>query len=223
MKLLMTVLVLGLLAAGAFYAWPRIAEKVEEQKGPPPETFSATRSQTVTRSATPPKEVRKEMPDAAAHPTVVDSGPLCDTLYEATAARVVELPSGQLLRKGTAGDKGGWEWVNLWASWCVPCREEMPLLEAWAKERSVRLVLLSIDDDKRQLDRFMAKDGTKLTSEVRWIPEGAPRMALFKALGIDNPALPVQALTDPQGRLRCVREGSIARGDLDEAARVFLR
>lgn len=220
----MTAIVLGALVAGALYAWPRLASEAEEHEGPPPETFSATRSQSVTRGAPPRKEPPppEAPPKPNAHPTVVDRGPLCDRLYEAASARVVQLPSGQLLRKAATGGKGGWVWVNLWAAWCEPCKAEMPLLEAWAERNPARLVLLSIDDDRRQLDRFMAKQGTKLSSEVRWIPEGEPRAALFAALGLTNPALPVQALFDPEGRLRCVREGSITNEDLDEAAHTFL-
>ena len=41
--------------------------------------------------------------------------------------------------------------VNLWTTWCVPCRVEMPLLDGLAKEyatRQVTFVAISIDDAK---------------------------------------------------------------------------
>jgi cytochrome c biogenesis protein CcmG/thiol:disulfide interchange protein DsbE len=35
--------------------------------------------------------------------------------------------------------------LNLWATWCPPCREEMPALEAFARESKGRVVVLGAD------------------------------------------------------------------------------
>ncbi|MEM7248562.1 MAG: ASPIC/UnbV domain-containing protein, partial [Acidobacteriota bacterium] len=37
--------------------------------------------------------------------------------------------------------------VNLWATWCIPCRTEMPELDRLARERGVRVVGLSVDEE----------------------------------------------------------------------------
>ena len=29
---------------------------------------------------------------------------------------------------------GAWTWINFWAAWCVPCKEEMPRLMGWEKK-----------------------------------------------------------------------------------------
>lgn len=52
--------------------------------------------------------------------------------------------------------------VNFWASWCVPCKEEAPVLEAaWRKYRSQGLVLVGIDFDDFRTDarRFAKENG----------------------------------------------------------------
>jgi thiol-disulfide isomerase/thioredoxin len=38
--------------------------------------------------------------------------------------------------------------VNLWATWCTPCRQEMPLLDAFAKKYATRgVVVLGLDEN----------------------------------------------------------------------------
>lgn len=48
--------------------------------------------------------------------------------------------------------------VNLWASWCGPCREEMPSIEALAQTidtSKAAIVLISLDEDKADGLRFL--------------------------------------------------------------------
>ena len=35
--------------------------------------------------------------------------------------------------------------LNLWATWCTPCREEMPALERFARENAGKVVVLGVD------------------------------------------------------------------------------
>ncbi|MEA1847387.1 TlpA disulfide reductase family protein [Chryseobacterium sp. MHB01] len=48
--------------------------------------------------------------------------------------------------------------VNLWATWCKPCLEEMPILQKIAAEnKDVKLVFLSIDKDSTELQSYLSK------------------------------------------------------------------
>ncbi|MBV8082049.1 MAG: TlpA family protein disulfide reductase [Candidatus Eremiobacteraeota bacterium] len=44
-----------------------------------------------------------------------------------------------------AGLRGHDVLLNLWASWCGPCRREMPALERLAREQTGRLVVIAVD------------------------------------------------------------------------------
>ncbi|WP_449401460.1 TlpA family protein disulfide reductase [Chryseobacterium wanjuense] len=48
--------------------------------------------------------------------------------------------------------------VNLWATWCKPCLEEMPILEKIAAENNdIKLVFFSIDKDSAELQSYLAQ------------------------------------------------------------------
>lgn len=58
----------------------------------------------------------------------------------------------------TAMLKGNVTLVNVWASWCVPCRDEAPLLDQLAKDTRFKMVGINYkdatDDARRFLNRF---------------------------------------------------------------------
>ena len=57
-------------------------------------------------------------------------------------------------------DLAGRVWVlNVWASWCAPCREEHPLLVAAARDSQVTLVGLNYKDDVRSAQEWLRKLG----------------------------------------------------------------
>jgi cytochrome c biogenesis protein CcmG, thiol:disulfide interchange protein DsbE len=49
--------------------------------------------------------------------------------------------------------------VNVWASWCVPCHEEHPLLMTLAKEPGVHLYGINYKDDPAAARRFLGRYG----------------------------------------------------------------
>jgi thiol-disulfide isomerase/thioredoxin len=115
---------------------------------------------------------------------------------------------------------GKWTWINLWAAWCAPCKEEMPRLIGFQSKLSdagvlLDLVFVSLDDDERQLHRFLETQ-PKATG-VRasyWLPDGEGRASWLAALGVKQAAeLPVQALVAPSGQVACVIQGAVEDRD----------
>lgn len=103
--------------------------------------------------------------------------------------------------------------VNFWASWCVPCEQEAPVLErAWREHRDEGLVVLGVDFNDLRSDarRFMREHG--LTYPVVYDRDGE-LVAKFGATGV-----PETFFVDRRGRLVGTRiTGAVnARPELEE-------
>jgi thiol-disulfide isomerase/thioredoxin len=233
------VRIFGFLLVGAalgvlfLFVWPLI-KPVEPAGGAlPPKVAVLERVQATGPTGTggvpvPEKgslaEVAKE---AASAVEAAPSGPLCDRQWSESNARPMVMPKGEKVRSGPQPGGKSWTWVNVWAAWCKPCKAEMPEIAAWAAkvregQGALRVNFLSVDDDERQLRKFLAGEGAAIAGDYLWVQEEAERASFYSGIGVSNPpTLPVQALLDPQGRLRCVRVGSITTKELDEAAQTF--
>lgn len=110
---------------------------------------------------------------------------------------------------------------NFWATWCEPCREEMPLLDAaQAKYASHRLQVVAIAIDN-------AANVADFASKSRF---GFPLLVgefaaveLMRALGNPTGALPFTVLVDASGRLRKRKLGAYSDADLRADLEQLLR
>ena len=115
---------------------------------------------------------------------------------------------------------GGYTWVNFWAAWCAPCKEEIPRLFRFQQELvktspGFKLDFVSLDDDERQLTGFLAGQPPSGLRRSFWLKEGKEREEWLKAAGLEaDPALPFHLLFDPKGKLRCVVKGALEDSDL---------
>ena len=92
--------------------------------------------------------------------------------------------------------------VNFWATWCGPCRQEMPLLDAlYGKYKQAGLVLLSVNiDDHVEPAIEMAQ-----TLYVSYPVLFDSRKEVSRAYDVG--AMPVTVLVDRAGVVRYVSEG----------------
>ncbi|MEN5275534.1 DsbE family thiol:disulfide interchange protein [Brucella sp. TWI432] len=88
--------------------------------------------------------------------------------------------------------KGKLTLVNVWGSWCVPCRQEHPLLMEIAKDKRIRVVGLNYKDQPENARRFLGDLGNPFAavgadragrSAIEWGVYGVPETFLVDADG----------------------------------------
>lgn len=101
--------------------------------------------------------------------------------------------------------------INLWASWCPPCRREMPvLLEARALEPGVTFVLVNQGEGREEVRRFLAASGMTVEGVLL---DGGNRLG--QAVG--SRALPTTLFYDADGRQVGSHLGELSRASLARA------
>lgn len=82
--------------------------------------------------------------------------------------------------------------VNVWASWCAPCREEHPALMELARERNVRVVGINYKDAPENARRFLGALGNPFSAvgvdatgrtAIDWGVYGVPETFIVDAAG----------------------------------------
>ena len=102
--------------------------------------------------------------------------------------------------------------VNFWATWCEPCRREIPLLKALRRERAVdrlEIVGIAVDypDDVQKYARAHGIDYPVLLGE-----QGG--LAAASAFGMDM-VLPFSVFTDREGRVVTLKVGELHQDEAE--------
>ncbi len=101
--------------------------------------------------------------------------------------------------------------VNLWATWCPPCREEMPTLEAFYKKyQSQGFVIVGVNDGEtpEQVTPFITE--LELSFPI-WLDPNYLTEETFKTIN-----LPSSYVIDRRGQVRLQWVGKITRKMLDK-------
>lgn len=93
--------------------------------------------------------------------------------------------------------------LNFWATWCAPCKEEMPTLQTLAEIEGDALAVLAIDvgEPLPRVRRYL--QATQLDLAVLPDPQGD----IARAWGVT--VFPTTVLIDPRGRARQVVLGAV--------------
>jgi thiol-disulfide isomerase/thioredoxin len=96
--------------------------------------------------------------------------------------------------------------VNFWASWCVPCREEIPLLERLSRQRAsqgLQVIGIAVDSRAAVLDyaRRAAIQYPLLIGE-------RPGLQAVRALGMEE-VFPFSVFVDARGRIVTLKIGRL--------------
>lgn len=95
--------------------------------------------------------------------------------------------------------------VDVWASWCAPCKQELPMLDDIARRlgpRGVEILAVSIDQDKENVHAFLA-------AKKRWNLTVAhdPKGAIADTLQPDK--MPTSYVVDRHGIVRHIQAGFV--------------
>lgn len=133
------------------------------------------------------------------------AGPVAESLREGDMRKLVfsnpkALPEAVLLDAAdTPAALSDWEgkWVvlNFWATWCAPCRHEMPSLDR-LQAAMPQIAVVPVATGRNSvtgIDKFFAEAGVTLLPNLR-----DDKSALARGMGVMG--LPVTVILNPQGQ-----------------------
>lgn len=108
-------------------------------------------------------------------------------------------------------NKGSYVWLNFWATWCPPCRVEMPEIEAVypeAQAMNVRIVAVDMAESEEVVVEYAEKTGITFPLALDSNYEAT---ALYQIRG-----LPTHVFIDAEGVIREIRVGPMSRDTMLE-------
>jgi peroxiredoxin len=107
--------------------------------------------------------------------------------------------------------RGKWVLVNYWATWCPPCREELPELEIFHNNHKDKdAVVLGVAMERINMPRLKAFVDEQFLSYPILIAKPAARTELGRV-----PGLPTSFLVNPEGELVARQVGPLTMKDIE--------
>ena len=109
--------------------------------------------------------------------------------------------------------KGKWLVLNFWATWCEPCREEIPELNQFAKDnKDITLIGIAIDD-MEAIEKFQKDTAIEYLSLV----SNMDGVKLSQSLGNIKGVLPFTVIIDSSGNTVKSFYGKVKIPELNQA------
>jgi thiol-disulfide isomerase/thioredoxin len=150
-----------------------------------------------TKTAAPSAPGPQALPKGGVNP--LSTGHMSAFVFgsEPTALPAIKFQDAEGKERTLADWRGKVVLLNLWATWCLPCRKEMPALDRLQKELGsdkFEVVALSVDRKGAQASRKFLEE-TKVERLALYVDPSSRANTELRALG-----LPVTLLIDRQGR-----------------------
>ncbi|MBE2229658.1 MAG: TlpA family protein disulfide reductase [Chitinophagaceae bacterium] len=166
-------------------------------------TFTACNNASTDKTVT---DTVRKAPAVQAEPSPAPEPERNPPVTENSAASA--LPAFKMLNAAgqtidLAQYKGKKIFVNLWATWCPPCRAEIPSIESLAAKtdrNKVEFVMLSLDDNFEKAKNYAARNGMKL-------PVYYPAATLPPLFTVDG--IPVTYIFNEKGEIIFQQMGSL--------------
>ncbi|WP_432593169.1 redoxin domain-containing protein [Stenotrophomonas maltophilia] len=146
-------------------------------------------------------------------PTPTTPAPVEETPAERTTAEfpTLKMKAVDGSDYDLAAHRGKWVVVNFWATWCAPCRKEMPELSALHAMRSnIEVVGLAYEDiEAPEMQSFLTKH--PVTYPIVIVDPFDPPADFATPRG-----LPLTHLLDPQGKLAHTFLGPVTAADIEK-------
>jgi peroxiredoxin len=108
--------------------------------------------------------------------------------------------------------------VNFWATWCAPCRIEMPVFQAaFDRDREEGLVILALDQDESEetaRDYFYEEMGLTF---IPLLDDGSVVATTYGSYSV----LPSTYFVDPQGRVVEIHRGPVSLSKIENVLAVM--
>lgn len=134
---------------------------------------------------------------------------------------IIDTSRRQMFPTWSTLDLDGYDWntenlgsrmvvVNIWASWCQPCRDEWPELQAAATSHpSVVFIGINTMDNRHEARRFLKE----FPSEYRQLIDDNA-FIITSLIGVPNTTLPMTLILDQQGAIAAWKSGPVLKGQL---------